>query len=417
MAPSGVLVSDPTLLSAFIASLNANVFLREFSFARTRFTPPRKTEVELADHVVRLGDLLFLYQLKERDAVATGGVDAWIRNKVLKKATKQIRSTMTLLGSGGPVRVANDRGHVFDVGARPDDTRYSIVVFKSGGTRTPLPYPRFHRSQSVGFIHIFDVLDYLGMCQYLITPAEIAEYLRWREQVLQSPEAASVSEAALVGQYLLDDASPPAERYAEALVALLNDVSSFDMSFILTNLADHIDSASSPDRETGYYPLLQLLARMTRSELKPLKDRLRFALNAVREDRLELPVRFISPRLDCGVVVVPVTTAHLASRQIALRNFGILAKYEQRTTTQVGISVAKEGTDILIDWFYLTSPWSQDENLERALRDSYPFRPVSASAEPRYEFGTDQLRRSGLVGGQPYEEGGHSPASPSNARL
>ena len=33
-------MSDSTLLSALIASLNANVFLREFSFARTLFTPP-----------------------------------------------------------------------------------------------------------------------------------------------------------------------------------------------------------------------------------------------------------------------------------------------------------------------------------------------------------------------------------------
>ena len=56
-------MSDTTLLSSFVASLNANVFLREFSFSRTRFKPVGGTEVELADHVVRIVDLVFLYQL------------------------------------------------------------------------------------------------------------------------------------------------------------------------------------------------------------------------------------------------------------------------------------------------------------------------------------------------------------------
>jgi hypothetical protein len=393
-------MGDQTLLSAFVASLNANLFLREFSFARTCFTPPGGTEVELADHVVRVGDLILLYQLKERDAAAAGSVDTWIKNKVVKKATRQIRSTISLLGSGDPVRVANERGHVFSLTARPDDTRHSIVVFKSGATRTPLPYPRFHRSGSVGFIHIFDVLDYLGICQNLITPAEIGEYLSWREHAFQSSDAASVSEAALVGQYMLDDPSRPAERFADALVALRNDVPGFDMSFILANLADHIDSASKTDLATEYYPLLQLLARMTRSELKLLKERLKYALTAVAEDRVELPARFVSPRLTCGVVVVPVATAHFSNRQVALRNFSLLAKYEQQTVMQIGIAVAKQGADVLIDWYYLESPWSYDEEIENALRDRYPFRRMSAGTVPRYEFETDHLKRSGLVRGK-----------------
>lgn len=120
-------MGDQTLLSAFVSSLHSNLFLREFSFARTCFTPPGYTEVELADHLVRVGDLLFLYQLKERDAGATGAVEVWIRNKVVKKATRQIRSTIGLLRSGDPVRLPNERGHVFDLSAQPNDARHSIV--------------------------------------------------------------------------------------------------------------------------------------------------------------------------------------------------------------------------------------------------------------------------------------------------
>ena len=113
---------------------------------------------------------------------------------------------------------------------------------------------------------------------------------------------------------------------------------------------------------------------------------------------MEIPARFVSPALDCGVVVVPVATKHLANRRVALGNFSTLAKYEQRTAAQIGIAIAKVGADVLIDWFYLESPWANDEKIEAALRgDPYPFRRMSASALPRYQFEAHDLRRSGLV--------------------
>jgi hypothetical protein len=145
-------VSDTTLLSHFIANLNANLFLREFSFSQTRFTPTGGTQVELADHVVRIGHWLFLYQLKERDSSATTTIDRWLKKKVVTRATQQIRATIHLLNSGAPVLVANERGHIFDLAARPGDRPFRLVLFKSGYKRTSLSYPRFHRSASAGFI-------------------------------------------------------------------------------------------------------------------------------------------------------------------------------------------------------------------------------------------------------------------------
>jgi hypothetical protein len=231
-------VSDTTLLSHFIANLNTNVFLREFSFSQTRFTPTGRTQVELADHVVRIGHLLFLYQLKERDSSATTTTDKWLKKKVVTRATQQIRATIRLLNSDAPVLVANERGHIFDLASRPGDRPFRLVLFKSGDKRTSLPYPRFHRSASAGFIHIFDALDYFGICQYLLTPIEMAEYLTWREVAIQSTaDAQSVSEEALLGQYMVEDLnSSPNERYAKALTALYADVSSFDLSFLFGGL-------------------------------------------------------------------------------------------------------------------------------------------------------------------------------------
>lgn len=396
-------MSDRTLLSSFIASLNASVFLREFSFSQTRFTPIGRTQVELADHVVRIGHMLFLYQLKERDPSGTTPTEEWLRNKVVKRATRQIWATMQLLNSGDPVPVANERGHVFDLAAKPADMILRVVLFKSSDRRTSLPYPRFHRSRSAGFIHIFDALDYFGMCQYLLTPLEVADYLGWRERALQSTtDAQLVSEEALVGQYMVDDLeSPPAERYAGALADLQDEVSSFDLSFLFNGLGGRIEYASTENRETSYYPMLQLLARMTRSELRLLKERLRFALKAVNDDRVEMPVRFVSSALDCGFLLVPIVSAHFDSRLIALRNLSLAAKYDKRTTHQVGVSVARHDSDYMIDWFYASFPWSHDPALEACLRENYPFRPTTEGAVPRYQFSTEGLRRRGLLRDEP----------------
>ena len=239
---------DQTLLTSFLANLNANVFLREFSFARTCFTPPGGTELELADHVVRVGNLLLLYQLKERDAAATGSLEVWIKNKVVRKATRQIRSTVALLSSGSAVTVANERGHTFDLKSsaeRRTSSHRRVQVWRDENSASLSSVSREWISWLYPHLRRERLLE---ICRYLVTPAEIAEYLDWRQRSLEALDAAPVSEAALLGQYMLDDASRPDERFANALIALRNDAAGFDMSFIFANLADHIESASATER-------------------------------------------------------------------------------------------------------------------------------------------------------------------------
>ena len=391
-------VADSTFLSQFVGNLNSNIFFREFSFSRTSFKPQGGTEIELADHVVRIGPLLFLYQLKERDRSATISLEAWLQSRVLKKATRQIRNTVNLVRRSTPVFVANGRGHVFDVAARPDDSVFRLILFKSGEERTALPYPRFHLSRSVGFIHILDALDYFGVCTYFITPIEIADYLTWRERALQSsPDAQLVPEAALVGQYLVDELnSTPSARYEKALGALQQEISSFDLSMIFHGLGDRVEYALGGDRETSYYPILALMARLTRLDLRHLKERLVLAFQAVEKDQFKLPWRIVCPALDCGFLVLPITKEQFEKRLVILRNVSLAAKYEQHTPNQIGISVARFGSGHMIDWFYASSPWVLDEALEALLRDNYPFRPLKEKSEPRYRFSAEHLRRSGL---------------------
>jgi hypothetical protein len=81
-------------LEELVARFNSDVFVREFTFARSHFTLERRGEVEFADHVVRIGDVLAIYQLKERHSENLSGeaLAAWFERKVLKGATKQVET-------------------------------------------------------------------------------------------------------------------------------------------------------------------------------------------------------------------------------------------------------------------------------------------------------------------------------------
>ena len=76
------------------------LFIEEFVFARNQFTPPASSELELADAVVMIGDVLLLYQIKERKVdrrIDSASERKWFSDKVLGKATKQIRDTLRYL--------------------------------------------------------------------------------------------------------------------------------------------------------------------------------------------------------------------------------------------------------------------------------------------------------------------------------
>ncbi len=64
-------------------------------------------------------------------------------------------------------------------------------------------------------------------------------------------------------------------------------------------------------------------------------------------------------------------------------NLSAAAKYDWRLEKQIGLSIARDGADIELDWLYLSSTWQYDPGIESALAANYPFRPTP---EPRIEY-------------------------------
>src|ERR1700733_12758310 len=83
-----------------LGKLNSDFFFREFTFSSNTFAPTPSEELELADKIVWLDDLLMLYQLKERSVESETTADkerAWFESVVIDHGTRQIRDTLSYL--------------------------------------------------------------------------------------------------------------------------------------------------------------------------------------------------------------------------------------------------------------------------------------------------------------------------------
>ncbi|MFL5565534.1 MAG: hypothetical protein ACJ77J_10605, partial [Gemmatimonadaceae bacterium] len=77
-----------SLLHDFAAQQHANVFMRAFSFPASQLPAAAEKEVELADRVMLIDDIAFIFAVREREqrvASKVGDLEKWISNQVSRK--------------------------------------------------------------------------------------------------------------------------------------------------------------------------------------------------------------------------------------------------------------------------------------------------------------------------------------------
>lgn len=375
-------------LERFVERLNAHVFLREFAFSRLQFSPEPGRQLEFADHVILLKDIRILFQLKQREGASDSPqrLESWFRKKVVRDATKQIRDTLRFLTDCDNITVRNTRGHLVNVASRTVTKNFAIVVYDPGdGVTGHIRFAPFHRSRTAGFIHLFDAESYLNIWQMLRTPAEIVEYLIFREAVLSLHD--SPGEVPLFGQFLEGklDAKPDI-GFASAVARLARDDEEFDVSVITRDFLERIESVEPSGSLAEYYRVLAEIAQLNRSELRDLKLRFRLCLNAAKQADHELPYRIASVRTGCGFLLIPCVGALVPHRVNGLKNLSIAAKHEQKLERLVGVAISWEAPYFDFAWIVLDYPWAEDPELDRRLVENYPFRSLRGVSSPRYRF-------------------------------
>lgn len=382
-------------LEKFIADLNSLAFFKEFTFSKNKFMPAAGgTELELADNLVWVGNDLTILQLKERstaDVVDAESETKWFKNKVLGKATKQIRDTLEFLEDNISINVTNEQGHSFDIKRDELAGVTKVVVFLPGKIVPEIARSTTHYlSQSGGFIHILSAKNYLGICHTLRVPADIRDYFSYRQRLFEKENGLSVQEPLILGQYLSgNEAELPSNSSYQYLTALEQNLPDFDLSPFLANLRSQIEHQHNP---FDYYEILRQFARLPRSGWKESKTRIEYCIEALKTQKFRKPTRFAWPELSLGFVFFPMDPELMQEKnmtelmQNGLLNFTLLHKHEQRLDCCVGLVVAKDRDDFLLNWCVMKSPWSFDQALDEKLKDQSPFLEVKEKVISRFKF-------------------------------
>jgi hypothetical protein len=368
-------------LEEYIARLNGLAFWKEFTFANNKFMPLPGKELELADNFVWLGDYAFVLQLKERIAAKEDpeAERGWFRNKVLGKATKQVRDTLQFLRDHETIRLTDERGHAFEIrGAQLTDIT-SIVVFLGGQT---LPkdclHTHYHVSSTAGFIHILAAHDYLGVLGKLRVPEDIRRYFAYRREVTQRLRDAGiiVEESDIMGAFV-GEQDAPTQRSREILDRFVQDLDAFDLSQLIGNLHDHVKNSEQPQ---DYYRIMLEFARVPRSVWREVKLRFMLSLETIQKKQFTSPFRLAFPAADCAFMIVALHSQIPATgpegetmRVTGLKNLTYAAMYAAKVSKGVGIMISKDGDYLQLDWSWLNLPWKPDPEMDRELAANNPF--------------------------------------------
>ncbi len=268
-----------------ITQINSNVFFKEFTFSKNDFKELNTNQkLEFADNVVWLDDLFFIYQIKEREPNAKNDVK-WFENKILKKAVKQIKSTLMYIAIYPEIVIENAKGHKLNIteAKKCPDPKKIIIYTPLDDFSESQRHLKFYESSGVGLIHLFHSEDYHWICSFLITPAEIKEYLDFREDLFLFNKELSnaLPEQYFLGHFLETlDADHFNLDYIDNLKNHQTDVNEFDISKIIEDFNKNIKLINY---QTEYYPIIAEIAKMNRSELSEFKKRLLLSLVATKE--------------------------------------------------------------------------------------------------------------------------------------
>lgn len=376
-----------SLFQDFTAQQHANVFMRAFSFPSIQLPRGPEDESELADRIVLLDNIGFIFQLKEREqkvASKPGDLEKWVANNVVKKAVKQVQNTRDLLRRYKGLSLVNHFGHRVYVPPREPDDLVSMIIYRVPPKSRAFRAARFKKGRNGGFVHILRDLDYFEICEHFVTPAEMVDYFSFRRDLLINWDAAvtAVSEGAFIGQYLSEDYSSAPDQKFERAARSRGGPTACEFSFVIDSLASRIAAQHSDQADTDCYEILAEIALLGRYELKALKQQLRLALEAVRANRFELPFRIASGRTGCGFLIVPVTREFHDRAFDALKSLSIASKHELDLPRQVGIGMWRNSEFVDIEWIFQEGGNPPNPELDERLAFSYPFRIATEQRLP-----------------------------------
>ncbi len=274
-----------------LSSFSEDFFYKELVYADLKFVPEGGTEIELADLIINLEDVILAIQLKERnekDRTQDKNVEEkWLKKKC-KKAKEQIKDTILYINNE-KVSFVNARGKETKI--NPNAEIVPLVVFENVSISEYEHLLRSHTADGLS-VNCMSIDDFQFMCQELVSPIEIIEYVKWRKEFYEKNGAINLlitetkkgfflskpqKQETLVHQYLY-------EQYEDDVLAEDNFYYELFRQYVSV-LYEHIEVVSEPD---GCYEVVKFLAHLFRDEIRCFVERVEKALVIARRKRFEL---------------------------------------------------------------------------------------------------------------------------------
>ena len=255
--------------------INNNVYLREFTFSETRIKTEENLEIEIADNIVWIDDILLLIQVKTRGGRHSIEANSkWFRNKILKKAKNQIRDTLTIISEGSNITLENNRGVRIELRDLPIGKHKSIILYSlEGELDLELYGVKFIESSTAGLVHVFDIEIYGLLCSYLMTPIEINDYLGFREDVLENfrPDISIIPEKTILGLFFSgEDTNVITDKYDRFVDELDEDYNDYNLNDLLL---PYFDRLILNKNDTDYLFIIKEIMKLNRFGRKEFKLR------------------------------------------------------------------------------------------------------------------------------------------------
>lgn len=164
------------ILSAF----SQIYFYKELVHDDLKFIPENDTEKEVADVLLNIGDIIIAIQLKWRnDKDLTDDEQKEVKwlGKQCKEAKKQIKDSISFIQSGKLPAFENRR----NMNIKLDESAkiVPLIIFMNENIKTYKPVVWKHSDEGMN-VNCMSFADFKKVCEVLITPIEIADYLEWR---------------------------------------------------------------------------------------------------------------------------------------------------------------------------------------------------------------------------------------------
>lgn len=154
-----------------------DIFLTQYTFNSVK-VKIGKLEYELCDCLIELGDFYIIIQVKEKSANGESNDYQWFKNKVIKKAKQQIKSTIELISNTSAKFFHNEQ----EIIIQKNKKILPVILFY--GTALDYYQKLYYSKALSGYINIFDEREFKTMLETVKVPFDIIHYLVSREFLL-----------------------------------------------------------------------------------------------------------------------------------------------------------------------------------------------------------------------------------------